>query len=67
MMGNRKREIIEDFAIIGGLIGVQFMYAGNSVVSSYLMMLGFKPSSLIILSSLATFLILSPFSFMFER
>ncbi|XP_016489069.1 WAT1-related protein At5g47470-like isoform X1 [Nicotiana tabacum] len=67
MMGSRKREIIEDFAIIGGLIGVQFMYAGNSVVSSYLMMLGFKPSSLIILSSLATFLILSPFSFMFER
>ncbi|KAK4338242.1 hypothetical protein RND71_042729 [Anisodus tanguticus] len=64
---SRKREIIEDFAIIGGLIGVQFMYAGNSVVSSYLMMLGFKPSSLIILSSLATFLILCPFCFMFER
>ncbi|WMV43601.1 hypothetical protein MTR67_036986 [Solanum verrucosum] len=43
------------------------MYAGNSVVSSYLMLLGFKPSSLIILSSLATFLILCPFSFIFER
>lgn len=63
----RKREIIEDFAIIGGLIGVQFMYAGNSVVSSYLMLLGFKPSFLIIMSSLATFIILSPFSFIFER
>ncbi|PHU28492.1 WAT1-related protein [Capsicum chinense] len=64
---SRKREIIEDFAIIGGLVGVQFMYAGNSVVSSYLMLLGFKPSSLIILSSLATFLILCPFCVMFER
>ncbi|KAG5592894.1 hypothetical protein H5410_043408 [Solanum commersonii] len=64
---SRQKEIIEDFSIIGGLIGVQFMYAGNSVVSSYLMLLGFKPSSLIILSSLATFLILCPFSFMFER
>ncbi|MCD7446915.1 hypothetical protein HAX54_018886 [Datura stramonium] len=37
------------------------------ILCCYLMLLGFKPSSLIILSSLATFLILCPFSFMFER
>lgn len=67
MKGIQKKEVLEDFAMIGGLIGMQFIYAGNSVLASYLMSLGFKPSSLVILSSFATFLILSPFSYFFER
>nr|XP_018631792.2 WAT1-related protein At5g47470-like [Nicotiana tomentosiformis] len=67
MKGIQKKEVLEDFAMIGGLIGMQFIYAGNSVLASYLMSLGFKPSSLVILSSFATFLILSPFSYFLER
>lgn len=62
-----KREIVEDLVIIGGLIGVQFVYAGNSVLLSYLMSLGLNPLSLIIFSTFATFLLLSPISLVFER
>ncbi|CAH9120033.1 unnamed protein product [Cuscuta europaea] len=61
-MGKR----VEEMRLIGGLIGVQFLYAGNSVVLSYLMLLGFHPSSLIILSTFATFLVLAPLSFLLE-
>lgn len=67
MMGGRRRENLEDVAIIAGLIGMQFMYAGNSILVSYLMLMGFTPASLIILASLATFVILLPFSVIFER
>lgn len=67
MMGSRRREYIEDSVIIGGLIGLQFIYAGNSVLLSYLMSYGFTTDSLVILNSLATFLILLPFTFVFER
>ncbi|MBA0835082.1 hypothetical protein Goarm_007387 [Gossypium armourianum] len=38
-----KREVIEDVVIIGGLIGVQFVNAGNSVLLGYLMSLGLSP------------------------
>ncbi|KAJ7952509.1 WAT1-related protein [Quillaja saponaria] len=61
------REVIEEIAIIGGLVGVQFGYAGNSVLLSYLMSLGLNPLSISILSSFATFLILFPFAVYFER
>lgn len=67
MNGAPKREVVENFAIIAGLIGVQFIYAGNSVLLSYLMSIGLKPLSLIIFSSFFTFLVLAPPSFYFER
>ncbi|XP_019156006.1 PREDICTED: WAT1-related protein At5g47470-like [Ipomoea nil] len=66
-MGILRREALEETVLIGGLIGVQFLYAGNSVVLSYLMFLGFQPSSLIILSTFATFVVLAPLSFILER
>ncbi|KAE8712947.1 WAT1-related protein [Hibiscus syriacus] len=62
-----KRALLEDVAIIGGLVGVQFVYAGNSVLLAYLMSLGISPFPLIVYFTLATFIILSPFSFHFER
>ncbi|KAF8019323.1 hypothetical protein BT93_G0104 [Corymbia citriodora subsp. variegata] len=62
-----KKEVLEDAAVIGGLVGVQFVYAGNSVLLSYLLSLGFNPLTLVILSALATFLILSPLAVVFER
>lgn len=67
MVLTMKREVIEDLALIGGLIGVQFVYAGNSVLLSYLMSLGITPLTLVIFSASATFLVLSPLSFYFER
>ncbi|CAK9173226.1 unnamed protein product [Ilex paraguariensis] len=67
MIKTVKREVVEDLAIISGLIGVQFVYAGNTVVLSYLMSIGIQPSSLIILSTFSTFLVLSPLSFLLER
>ncbi|KAI5655717.1 hypothetical protein M9H77_32904 [Catharanthus roseus] len=67
MMEARRKAWMEEFAIITGLIGMQFIYAGNSVFVSYLMTLGFKPSTLIILSTVATFVVLAPASFFFER
>lgn len=62
-----KREVIEDVAIIGGLVGVQFVYAGNSVLLSYFMSLGLDPLTIVIFSTLATFIILSPIAAFFER
>ncbi|RDX90455.1 WAT1-related protein, partial [Mucuna pruriens] len=59
--------VMEDVAIIGGLIGVQFIYAGNAVLMSYSMALGFSSLTIIILTSLATFLFLFPIAFSFER
>ncbi|KAH1267411.1 hypothetical protein AAZX31_01G195100 [Glycine max] len=62
-----SRGAMEDVAIIGGLIGVQFIYAGNAVLMSYSMSLGFSSLTIIILTSLATFLILFPIAFFVER
>ncbi|KAK9020826.1 hypothetical protein V6N11_010838 [Hibiscus sabdariffa] len=64
-----KRPLLEDVAIIGGLVGVQFVYAGNSVLHAYLMSLGLRPFPIVICFTLAsaTFFILSPFAFYFER
>ncbi|KAL3829893.1 hypothetical protein ACJIZ3_018695 [Penstemon smallii] len=64
---SNKKEVIEDVAVIVGLIIVQFLYAGNSILLSYLLKLGFHPSSLIIFSNFATFVVLSPLSIFFER
>ncbi|KAM3734835.1 hypothetical protein ACB098_10G044100 [Castanea mollissima] len=62
-----KRNLLEDVAIIGGLIGVQIVYAGNSVLLSYLMALGLESFTIVIFSTFATFLILSPIAIYFER
>ncbi|XP_024030827.1 WAT1-related protein At5g47470 [Morus notabilis] len=63
----KRDRVIEDVTIIGGLIGVQFVYAGNSVLLSHLMSLGLNPFTIIIFSTFATFLILSPIALYFER
>ncbi|XAR70464.1 hypothetical protein NMG60_11027318 [Bertholletia excelsa] len=67
MIRRGKREVLEDLAIIAGLIGVQIVYAGNSVLLSYLMSLGLNPLTIIIFSTFASFLVLSPLSIYFER
>ncbi|KAK2965063.1 hypothetical protein RJ639_029458 [Escallonia herrerae] len=62
-----KRGLAEDVALIAGLVVMQFMIAGNTVALSYFMSLGLHPSSLIIPSAFATFLVLSPIATYFER
>ncbi|XP_038906245.1 WAT1-related protein At5g47470 [Benincasa hispida] len=62
-----KRETMENFAIMSGLVGVQFVYAGNSVFMSFLMSLGINPLTLVIFSTFSTFLIVSPIAVYFER
>ncbi|KAF1861838.1 hypothetical protein Lal_00026302 [Lupinus albus] len=59
--------VMEDVAIIGGLIGVQFIYAGNAVLMSYAMSLGLTSLTIVIYTSLSTFFILFPLAFCFER
>ncbi|KAL9350476.1 hypothetical protein Peur_057731 [Populus x canadensis] len=67
MVWNKKKQTLEDLVIIVGLIMVQFVYAGNSVLLSYLMSLGLNPLTIVIFSTFATFLILSPIAVHFER
>lgn len=62
-----NKKLVEDIAVIGGLFAVQFVYAGNNVVLSYLMSLGIHPASLIIITSFSTFIVLSPLAFVIER
>ncbi|ESW27657.1 hypothetical protein PHAVU_003G221100 [Phaseolus vulgaris] len=59
--------LVEDVAVIGGLIGVQFIYAGNALLFSYLMSLGLESLTIVAFTSFATFLILLPFAFYYER
>ena len=67
MAWNRKNQTVEDLVIIVGLVMVQFVYAGNSVLLSYLMSIGLNPLTIVIFSTSATFLILSPIAVHFER
>lgn len=53
--------------MVGGLVGVQFVYAGNALLLNYLMSIGLNPLSLIVYSAFATFIVLAPLSFFFER
>jgi hypothetical protein len=62
-----KKDVLEEVAIIGGLIAVQFVYAGNSVLLSFLMSMGLEPLTIVIFSTFASFLILCPISVFFER
>ncbi|CAN0908472.1 WAT1-related protein At5g47470 [Linum grandiflorum] len=59
--------VLEEIGLLGGLILVQFVYAGNSVLLSYLMSVGLTPLTIVIFSTFATFLVVSPFAFYFER
>ncbi|KAH1106398.1 hypothetical protein J1N35_010166 [Gossypium stocksii] len=67
MLVYKKREAVEEVAIYGGLIGVQFVYAGNSILLGYLMSLGISPFTIVIFFTFATFIIVSPFALYFER
>ncbi|TKY55454.1 WAT1-related protein [Spatholobus suberectus] len=67
MVGVMNGGMMEDIAIVGGLIGVQFVYAANAVLLSYLMSLGLQSLTLVIFTSFATFLILLPLAFYYER
>ncbi|MBA0852888.1 hypothetical protein Goshw_010880 [Gossypium schwendimanii] len=66
MVVYKKREAVEEVAIYGGLIGVQFVYAGNSILLGYLMSLGLSPFTIVIFFTFATFIIVSPFALYFE-
>ncbi|XP_058778199.1 WAT1-related protein At5g47470-like isoform X1 [Vicia villosa] len=59
--------VVEDVTLIGGLIVVQFIYAGNAELMSYSMSLGISPLTIVVFTSIATFLILFPAAFFFER
>lgn len=62
-----KREVIEEIALVMGLVSVQFLMAGNAILLSIILKTGIQPSSLIICSTFATFLVLSPLAILFER
>ncbi|GAB2244563.1 hypothetical protein Droror1_Dr00000056 [Drosera rotundifolia] len=65
--GIMKKDVIEEAVIVTGLIVVQFVIAGNSVLSKYLMSFGLNTFTLIVFSTSATFLVLSPICFLLER
>ncbi|KAL4361126.1 hypothetical protein GQ457_04G039330 [Hibiscus cannabinus] len=67
MVKYNTRGVVEDVAIYGGLIVMQFVYAGNTVLLGYLMSLGLTPFTIVICFTFATFLIVSPFAVYFER
>jgi len=64
MMNSR---MMEDVVVIGGLIGVQFVYAGNAMLLKFLMSLGLQSFTIVIFTSFTTFLLLLPFVLYFER
>ncbi|XP_057422263.1 WAT1-related protein At5g47470-like [Lotus japonicus] len=67
VVGVVNGRMMEDIAIIGGLIGVQVLYAGSAMLLGYLMSLGIKSLTIVIFTSFATFLLLLPFAFYYER
>ncbi|AES90900.2 nodulin MtN21/EamA-like transporter family protein [Medicago truncatula] len=67
MVGMMNSRMMEDVVVIGGLIGVQFVYAGNAMLLKYLMSLGLQSFTIVIYTSFATFLLLLPFVLYFER
>ncbi|KAI4377912.1 hypothetical protein MLD38_015468 [Melastoma candidum] len=59
--------LLEDVAIVVGLVAIQFVYAGSSILSGYLMSLGIDTSTLVAFPALATFFVLTPVAAYFER
>ncbi|CAH2078862.1 unnamed protein product [Thlaspi arvense] len=62
-----KRETLEEVGIIGGLVGAQVIYAGNSELLSKLMSLGVDPILIVIFCTFASFLLITPVAFHLER
>ncbi|KAK9102994.1 hypothetical protein Sjap_020248 [Stephania japonica] len=60
-------EYLKEFAVLGGLVTIQLVFAVYGVLTSRVMALGLSPYFLIIYGSFATFLFYSPLSFIFER
>ncbi|KAE8670245.1 putative C2H2-like zinc finger protein [Hibiscus syriacus] len=65
MMAMEK--VKKEAVIVGGLVRVQLFLAANSVLLGYLMTLGLKPFTIVILFSFSTFISLFPFALYFER
>lgn len=62
-----KRETLKEVGIVGGLVGAQVIYAGNSEVLSQVLSLGVDPLLVAIFCTFASFLLISPLSFLLER
>ncbi|KFK26521.1 hypothetical protein AALP_AA8G260000 [Arabis alpina] len=62
-----KREKIKELGIIGGLVGAQVIYAGNSELLSHLLSLGIDPLLIVIFCTFASFLLITPLAFLLER
>lgn len=67
MVDSSRREYLEDFVIISGLIAFQLVYASYGLLMNYLLSLGLNPLVLVIYASLATSFILAPFAIFFEK
>ncbi|XP_058085367.1 WAT1-related protein At5g47470-like isoform X2 [Magnolia sinica] len=67
MSGFLRKEFVEEFAIVAGLITMQVIYAATGVFMSRLLSIGLSPLFLIIYGSLATSFILSPWAVYFEK
>uniref|UniRef100_A0A7N0ZYN3 WAT1-related protein n=1 Tax=Kalanchoe fedtschenkoi TaxID=63787 RepID=A0A7N0ZYN3_KALFE len=62
-----SKTVLEEIGLVFGLIMVQVVYAGNSVLMSYLMNLGIAPLTLVTFTAFSTFIVLAPLSVFFER
>ncbi|CAN8324813.1 unnamed protein product [Cochlearia groenlandica] len=62
-----KRETLQEVGLIGGLVGTQVVYAGNSELVSHLMKLGVDPLLIVIFSTFVSFFLITPLAFLLER
>ncbi|KAL9667464.1 hypothetical protein QQ045_001824 [Rhodiola kirilowii] len=62
-----NKSVLEEMGLVFGLFMVQVVYAGNSVVMSYLMSIGISSLTLVTFTAFSTFLVLAPLSVYFER
>ncbi|KAL5999830.1 hypothetical protein ACLOJK_038116 [Asimina triloba] len=62
-----RSELVEEFAIVAGLVVVQIIYAVYAVVASHLLSLGLSALFLVIYGTLATSALLFPFAVCLER
>ncbi|KAF9613119.1 hypothetical protein IFM89_005598 [Coptis chinensis] len=60
-------EFVEEFAVVGGLIGVQLVFALYGIFMGYLLSIGISQLFLIIFGNLATSFLFFPLSLYFER
>ncbi|CAA7044711.1 unnamed protein product [Microthlaspi erraticum] len=62
-----KRKTLEEVGLVGGLVGSQVIYAGNSELLSHLLSLGVDPLLISIFSTFVSFLLITPLALLFER